>query len=223
MKILVINGSPKGKQSDTLKLTNAFLEGMGQTAKIIETMHADIRPCLGCFDCWHKTPGSCVQNDDVAEILEEFREADMVIWSAPLYCYGLPSNCKALIDRLLPLSSPAQYVDENGQTHHPSRDNHHARMMLISGCGFPDREGNFDGLIFQFRRMFGADAPLLLCVEAPLLSIPEAAPVAEPYLVLVRKAGMEFGRDGSISDETQSRLDAPMFPPDQYRTMASGS
>jgi multimeric flavodoxin WrbA len=29
MRILVINGSPKGNGSDTLKLTKAFLQGMG--------------------------------------------------------------------------------------------------------------------------------------------------------------------------------------------------
>jgi len=29
MKILVINGSPKGDASNSLKLTKAFLEGMG--------------------------------------------------------------------------------------------------------------------------------------------------------------------------------------------------
>ena len=29
MKILVINGSPRGEQSVTLKITRAFLEGMG--------------------------------------------------------------------------------------------------------------------------------------------------------------------------------------------------
>ena len=30
MKILVINGSPKGENSSTMKVTRAFLEGMGE-------------------------------------------------------------------------------------------------------------------------------------------------------------------------------------------------
>ena len=217
MNVLVINGSPKGERSDTMKLTQVFLKGMEVDAEIIDTMQTPVRPCLGCYACWYKTPGRCIQDDGMAAILAKFREADLVIWSTPLYCYSIPSNCKALLDRLLPLSTPVQYTDENGHTHHPGRAEKFARQMLISGCGFPDREGNYDALIFQFRRMFGADSPMILCTEAPLLSVPEAAPVAKPYLALVEKAGAEFKTTGTITNETQAALDTPMLPPDEYR------
>ncbi|NLE92518.1 MAG: NAD(P)H-dependent oxidoreductase, partial [Chloroflexi bacterium] len=33
MNILVINGSPKGERSNTIKLTNAFLEGINSARK----------------------------------------------------------------------------------------------------------------------------------------------------------------------------------------------
>ena len=33
MNVLVINGSPKGEQSNTLRLTNAFLEGVCDSQK----------------------------------------------------------------------------------------------------------------------------------------------------------------------------------------------
>lgn len=222
MKILVINGSPKGDNSDTIKLTNAFLEGMGEQAEIIDSMKVDVGYCRGCFGCWHKTPTHCVLNDDMRSILEKIKAADLVIWSMPLYCYGMPANCKVIVDRLLPLSSPVQYVDENGHTHHPRSVDFNTRMMLISGSGFPDRAGNFDALQMQFRRLFTKDVPMILCMESPLLSIKEAAPVAEPYLAAVRQAGSEFKATGNISPSTQAILDAPMFPPDEYRRMSSG-
>ncbi len=68
MKILVINGSPKGSASNTYKLTRAFLEGMelgaqekdlnGQVqVEEIWVNRMNIKPCLGCFSCWNKTPG----------------------------------------------------------------------------------------------------------------------------------------------------------------------
>ena len=44
MNILVINGSPKGERSDTLKITKAFLEGIGETAEIVDTMKVDVKP-----------------------------------------------------------------------------------------------------------------------------------------------------------------------------------
>lgn len=217
MNILVINGSPKGERSDTLKLTRAFLRGMKENAEIIDTLKAGIRPCLGCYSCWYKTPGTCVQNDGTKELLAKFMDADLVIWSTPLYCYSVPANCKALLDRLLPLSAPVQYTDKNGNTYHPGRSERFPHQMLVSGCGFPDRKGNYDALIFLFHRMFGTTIPMILCTEAPLLSVPEAVPVTAPYLSFVEKAGAQLRETGVISAGTQAALDAPMISPEEYR------
>lgn len=62
MNILVINGSPKGKKSNTYRLTDAFLRGVRQAEKdaVIEELTVydmDIKPCRGRFACWSKTPG----------------------------------------------------------------------------------------------------------------------------------------------------------------------
>ena len=64
MNILAINGSPKGKRSNTWRLTSAFLDGIiawaengRKQAPAIETLSVstlDIKPCLGCFSCWSK-------------------------------------------------------------------------------------------------------------------------------------------------------------------------
>ncbi len=220
MNVLVINGSPKGERSDTLKITRAFLEGMDETAEIVDTMKVDVKPCLGCYACWSKTPGQCVQQDDMEELLIKITAADLVIWSAPLYCYSVPSNCKAIYDRLLPLALPAQNVDEKGRTYHPGREEIRTKVMLISGCGFPDLKNNFEAMEFQFLRMFGEDCPMILCPEAPLLSAESAKAPANAYLASIKKAGAEFKKTGRISDETQTALKTPMIPPEEYRTRA---
>ena len=217
MKILVINGSPKGERSDTMKVTRAFLEGMGETYDYIDTMRVNVKPCLGCYACWFQTPGKCIQQDDMAGILEKLLASDLVIWSTPLYCYSVPSNCKALYDRLIPLGTPAQEVDENGTTYHPGRQKIHTQIMLISSCGFPDFQNNFDGMDFQFNRMFSKDCPRIYCVEAPLLNVPEAKVLADAYLAAAKRAGTEYKVGGAISAETKAILDAPMLPPDVYR------
>lgn len=59
MNILAINGSPKGKRSNTWRLTSAFLDGITaqeestyEQTPAIETLNVcnlDIKPCLGCF------------------------------------------------------------------------------------------------------------------------------------------------------------------------------
>ena len=116
MNILAINGSPKGKRSNTWCLTSAFLDGIiawaengRKQAPAIETLSVsalDIKPCLGCFSCWSKTPGKCCIHDDMRAVIEKILWADVIIWSFPLYYFGLPGQLKNLIDRQLPMSLP---------------------------------------------------------------------------------------------------------------------
>ena len=67
MRVLVLNGSPKGDKSNTYRLTSAFLDGLRQTqpvkAETIEVGKLHLLPCRGCFACWSKTPGKCVLQD----------------------------------------------------------------------------------------------------------------------------------------------------------------
>jgi len=84
MNVLIINGSPKGENSNSMNLTRAFSDGAGFTrAEIIDVAKFGIKPCLGCFACWNKTPGKCVISDDMGKILDKIIAADVVIWSFP--------------------------------------------------------------------------------------------------------------------------------------------
>ncbi|MBT2157451.1 flavodoxin family protein [Clostridioides difficile] len=94
MKILIINGSPYKENSTTLKITRAFMEGLNETAEIVHTIDLEINPCRACYACWVKTNGKCVQNDEAIAVLNKIREADLVIWSIPLYCYSAPRTVK---------------------------------------------------------------------------------------------------------------------------------
>ncbi len=108
MKILVLNGSPKRDKSDTMHITRAFLDGMNEVAeneiKTIHVIDKNIEYCSGCFACM-RNGGDCIHHDDMRGILEEILDSDLLIWSYPLYCYGMPAPLKALCDRTMPLSS----------------------------------------------------------------------------------------------------------------------
>ena len=47
--------------------------------------------CTGCFSCM-RNDGTCVHDDDMRELLEEILASDLLIWSFPLYCYGIPHH-----------------------------------------------------------------------------------------------------------------------------------
>ena len=150
MKILVLNGSPK-KQSDTMHITRAFLDGMNQAGshqvEVIDVIKKEIKPCLGCFACWKNLDGKCVQNDFQNEILSKILWADVIIWSFPLYCYGMPSHLKAVVDRTIPLAKMSMQEKNGTVIHDTLFDLSSKHYVVLSGCGFPDWEGNFDGLI----------------------------------------------------------------------------
>ena len=81
MKILVINGSPKGEKSNTMNVTRAFLSGFpeGTEIDVAELQKLDIKPCLGCYSCWGKTDGRCVINDDMADLRGKILAADIIV------------------------------------------------------------------------------------------------------------------------------------------------
>ena len=225
MKILVLNGSPKRDKSDTLRITRAFLDGMQEAAEqeihILHVIDKHIEPCTGCFACMHNG-GDCVHHDDMQAILEEILASDLLIWSFPLYCYGMPAPLKALLDRTLPLSSMAMRKVGERYEHVEQADFSHLRYLMICGCGFPNSRHNFEPAIAQFRLCFPGRHPILTVPESPMFNAPEAAIVTEPRLALVRKAGHQFARTREIAPELIAEIGTPMIPEEQYAAIVNG-
>ena len=154
MKILVFNGSPKREKSDTMQITRAFLAGMEEAApQEIQTIHVIDRHIAfgrGCFACKYNG-GRCVIDDDMREILEQMLVSDLLLFSYPLYCCGMPAALKNLVDRTLPLSSMAMAEVNGRYVHVGQRDYSHLRYLMICGCGFPNSRRNFEPAIRQFQ------------------------------------------------------------------------
>jgi len=225
MKILVLNGSPK-KQSDTMRMTDAFLKGLNKDGEnevnIINVIDKRIAPCRGCFGCWQNMDGHCVIDDDQNEILDLYKEADIIIWSFPLYCYAMPSHLKAVLDRTIPLVKMKMVEKPDGVVRHETLiDFSKKRTLVISGCGFPNWDGNFNGLRTMCSHCFpGCD---MLCVpETPLFNVPQAAVVAEPKLDEFTKAGEEYAATLTLSQATVDALEAPMISKEDYLRAVNG-
>ncbi len=231
MNILVINGSPKGERSNTRQLTSAFLEGVRESGKTIETQELEvsrlnIHPCLGCFSCWNKTPGQCCITDDMVQVIEKLLWADVTVWSFPLYYFSVPGPLKNLIDRQLPMSLPFMSEDggETGSGSHPGRyDMSGKRTVIISTCGFYTAEGNYDGVCSLFDHLCGkGNYTTLFCGQGELFRVPELKQRTEEYLGYVRQAGKEY-ITGGISAGTQAGLRQLLFPRKVFEGMADAS
>ena len=225
MKILVLNGSPK-KKSDTFRLTDAFLKGLNRDGQhevtVVNVIEKEIAPCRGCFGCWQRGDGHCVFGDDQNEILDLYRAADVILWSFPLYCYGMPSHLKALLDRTIPLVKMKMVRNADGSVRHEAlADFSRIYTLVICGCGFPHWEGNFDSLKLMCKTCFGD--PDIVCVpETPLMNVPEAAIVAEPLLKRFEAAGEEYISKMALSPETVAELEKPMISAEEYLRNVNG-
>ncbi|MBQ6060774.1 MAG: flavodoxin family protein [Clostridia bacterium] len=225
MKILVLNGSPKEK-SDTFRMTEAFLKGMNRNGEhevnVIRVIDKDIAPCQGCFGCWERMDGHCVIEDDQNAILDIYREADIIIWSFPLYCYGMPSHLKAFLDRTIPLVKMKMVQTGDGTVRHEAlADFSKIHTLVICGCGFPDWDGNFDGLKIMCRNGFG-NLDMVCVPETPMLNVPAAAPLADPKLARFEAAGEEYAAALKLSPETVAELESPMIPKEMYIRIVNG-
>ena len=225
MKIFVLNGSPKRDKSDTMHITRAFLDGMNDAAAqeihIIHVIDKHIEPCTGCFACM-RGGGDCIHDDDMQAILEEILASDLLIWSFPLYCCGMPAPLKALLDRTLPLSSMTMRKVGERYEHVEQADFSRLRYLMICGCGFPNSRHNFEPAIAQFRLCFPGRHPILTVPESPMFNAPKASVVTEPRLALVRKAGHQFARTREIAPELIEEIGTPMIPEEQYAAIVNG-
>ncbi|MGD0818819.1 MAG: flavodoxin family protein [Methanomassiliicoccales archaeon] len=100
MKIVGLQSSPRGKNSNTLKLLNAALDGAreaGAEIELLDVTKLKIEYCTGCVSCY-KT-GKCHLKDDYPLLREKILEADGIILSSPNYISNITAPLKATFDR----------------------------------------------------------------------------------------------------------------------------
>lgn len=101
MKIIGLNGSPRGKNSRTAQLVKKVLEGAadaGAQTEYFDITKLKIKPCAACDECHLK--GYCVQKDDFQMTFEKIISADGLVLGSPVYIYQVTAQLKNWIDRL---------------------------------------------------------------------------------------------------------------------------
>jgi hypothetical protein len=86
--------------------------------------------CLGCFGCWLKTPGMCVEDDAGRQIARAVIQSDSTVFYTPVTFGGYSPDLKKMMDRFIQLISPYFQMD-HGEVHHPPRYAHRPRFMMV--------------------------------------------------------------------------------------------
>ena len=85
-RVLIISGSPR-KNGNSQLLCERFQEGAkasGHHVDLIQIAERQIGFCRACDGCMRNN-GICVLYDDMAEILEIFQKADVLVLATPVY------------------------------------------------------------------------------------------------------------------------------------------
>lgn len=150
MKILILHGGAR-KRGNTATVAGWIEEELvsqGHSIESVQLFNKNIKGCLACGKC-KETPDKvgCIQKDDAPEILEKMVAADLVLFTSPLYFWGLAGPLKTFIDRTFSL-----YIDYHQPTHTSLLEGQR-QALLVTGAG--PYENNAEPVFFAFNRFQG--------------------------------------------------------------------
>ena len=133
MKATILNGALPG---------DSFVDAVG--AALQDALHAEgwavtswtlrdekIAYCLGCFECWTRTPGVCRIADAGREVPASIIASDLAVYLTPITFGGYSSELKKAVDRSICLISPF-FTRIEGEVHHHAR---YTRYPALVGVG----------------------------------------------------------------------------------------
>ena len=226
MKVLIINGSPRKDRGATGGLLHPFIEGMTKAGADVETIYSvgyNIGDCRGCFNCWTSSPGNCIQDDDMKEILDTIADADLIILATPVYVDGMTGSLKTLLDRTIPLLHGAFEIRDDHCRHALREHVKDGKLALFSVCGFTEMD-NFDPLIVHVKaiakNMNRTYVGALLRPYAWILhpAMEQGAPL-DHIVSSVKQAGFELINKGKMSEETLAVVRSEILPRDEVVKM----
>ena len=98
--VLIISSSPR-KNGNSELLCKEGLAGAldsGHEVELVRLAEKQIGYCKGCYVC--RKRGKCVQEDDMPQLLEKIKKADVLVLATPVYFYTMCAQLKTFIDRL---------------------------------------------------------------------------------------------------------------------------
>lgn len=103
-KIVVITGSPR-QNGNSIAMTEAFIEAAetkGHSVTRFDAATMKIGGCHACETCF-STGKACTFDDDFNTIAPAILDADVIVFTMPVYWYSIPAQIKGVIDRIFSL------------------------------------------------------------------------------------------------------------------------
>ena len=145
MKVVVLDGRREGGTCSVLDILLSELQRRGAEVQTFPLHELKLGSCIGCFKCWLKTPGICVEADQGRSIAQAVMESDTTILLSPVTFGGYSSEIKKVQDRWIPLILP-DFGIYHGEIHHKPR---YARYPRWLGIGIQTEPNEEEAQIFK--------------------------------------------------------------------------
>lgn len=106
-KVLIVDSSFR-KNGNSAALSAQVARGAeaaGHSVTRLDIARLEIRPCRACYACLAEKAAGCVQKDGMTEAYPLVREAEVIIYSSPVYWFNLCGQLKQFIDRCFAVAS----------------------------------------------------------------------------------------------------------------------
>lgn len=133
--MILVGSVRKGGNTDLL--TQAFAAGAEKkhTVEILSVADYQVKPCVGCNTCFSREGNRCFQKDDMDQIYDKLKTADVVVIASPVYFYGISAQLKAIVDRL----------------HTPMRNEFQIKKLALLLVGAATLPELFDAIKMQYQ------------------------------------------------------------------------
>ena len=136
MKIVCLLGSPRPK-GNSVMIADRFCrtaEAGGAEIQTFALNKLKYRGCQACMTCKTKLD-RCVLKDDLTQVLDAIRDADILVMASPIYYGEVSSQMKAFIDRTF-----SYLVPDFATNPQPSRLTPGKKLVMILAQGDPGEE-----------------------------------------------------------------------------------
>ena len=134
MKIISLLGSPRPK-GNSAAMAGKFCEtaqDLGAEVTTFALNKLKYRGCQACMTCKTKLE-KCVLKDDLAEVLDAIRDADVLVLATPIYYSDISSQLKTFIDRTYSYLVPDYMTNPTPFRLPPGK-----KLVFIEAQGHPD-------------------------------------------------------------------------------------
>ena len=147
MKVVSLFGSPRanGNTAALTKTFNKIAEDLGAEVQTFLLNKLDIKGCQACDTCKTITD-HCVIKDDLTEILESVKNADVLVAATPIYFADISAQFKIFVDRCYSYLEPYETMPKT------SRLKAGKKFVLITAQNLG--EDMFDEVCTKYRMIF---------------------------------------------------------------------